>query len=100
MVTCTQVNAAFLSKLSTEVGDSLKKPTEGFLGHAVRKEPFKQFSPGLANSRYNELFSGSNHEFIISGFHCVEIFVFLFTVLMNIKANRLSRVCTLLLFSF
>ena len=44
--------------MCTEVGDSLKKPTAGFLGVNCERIQ-KTLSLDLTNSRYNELFSGS-----------------------------------------
>ena len=44
--------------MCTEVGDSLNKPIEGFLGVYCEKKP-KTYIPGITNSGYNELSSGS-----------------------------------------
>ena len=44
--------------MRTVVGDSLNKPTAGFLGVNCERTQ-KTLSPGLTNSQHNELFSGS-----------------------------------------
>ena len=54
--------------MCTEVGDSPNK-----LFRRELRNDLKMFFPGLANSRYNELFSGSlQWLFVISGFRCIK----------------------------